>query len=63
VQALYFVVEPSRGQLEELGRLVESGDVRPAIDSVYPLSEGRAAFARSTASGKRGKVVLRVADE
>jgi hypothetical protein len=29
---------------------------------VFPLSDARAAFERSLASGKRGKVVLRVAE-
>ncbi len=60
IEATYFVVEPNRGQLVELGRLVDAAELRPAIDSVFPLSDGRAAFERSQASGKRGKVVLRV---
>ena len=61
IDAIYFVVEPAREQLVEIGRLVEDCKVRPAIDSVYPLSEATAAFERSLARGKRGKVVLRVA--
>jgi NADPH:quinone reductase-like Zn-dependent oxidoreductase len=56
----YFVVEPNRDQLIEIGRLVDSGDLRPEVDSVFPLAEARAAFARSMARAKRGKVVLRV---
>jgi NADPH:quinone reductase-like Zn-dependent oxidoreductase len=56
----YFVVEPKRDQLIEIGRLVDSGDLRPEVDSVFPLAEARAAFARSMARAKRGKVVLRV---
>jgi NADPH:quinone reductase-like Zn-dependent oxidoreductase len=60
IAATYFVVEPNREQLVELGRLIDAGDLRPAIDSVFPLSDARAAFERSLASGKRGKVVLRV---
>jgi NADPH:quinone reductase-like Zn-dependent oxidoreductase len=63
IEARYFVVEPSRGQLIEIARLADEGALRPAVDSVFPLSEARAAFARSLASGKRGKVVLRVADD
>jgi NADPH:quinone reductase-like Zn-dependent oxidoreductase len=57
----YFVVEPSREQLVELTGLIEAGDVRPAVDAVFPLSDARAAFERSLAPGKAGKVVLRVA--
>jgi NADPH:quinone reductase-like Zn-dependent oxidoreductase len=60
ITASYFVVAPNRDQLVELARLADRGELRPAIDSVYPLAEARAAFARSMASGKQGKVVLRV---
>jgi NADPH:quinone reductase-like Zn-dependent oxidoreductase len=63
VEAVFFVVEPNRPQLVEIGGLIDEGSLRPAIDSVFPLSEARAAFDRSLASGKRGKVVLRVADD
>jgi NADPH:quinone reductase-like Zn-dependent oxidoreductase len=59
----YFIVEPNRDQLVELARLVDDGELRPEIDSVFPLTEARAAFERVAARGKRGKVVLRVADE
>ena len=58
---IYFVVESSREQLAELTALIESGDVRPAVDSVFPLSDARTAFERSMAAGKAGKVVLQVA--
>jgi NADPH:quinone reductase-like Zn-dependent oxidoreductase len=54
----YFVVEPNREQLEELARLADAGTLRPAVDSVFPLAEARAAFERVQARGKHGKVVL-----
>jgi NADPH:quinone reductase-like Zn-dependent oxidoreductase len=60
IDAVYFVVEPSSEQLVQIARLVEGGVIRPMIDSVFPLSDARAAFERSLARGKRGKVVLRV---
>ena len=60
--ALYFVVEPNRTQLLELARLVDTGELRPEIDSIFPLAEARAAFARSAARGKHGKVVLSVVE-
>ena len=63
IAAMYFVVEPNCEQLAELARLVDTGDLRPAIDSVFPLADARAAFERSMAAGKRGKVVLRVVDD
>lgn len=55
--ALYFIVEPDGAQLAALPEL------HPQIDSVFPLQEFEAAFARSNERGKRGKVVLRVAEE
>jgi len=59
----YFVVEPNRDQLVELARLADDGALLPAVDSVFPLAEARAAFERVMARGKRGKVVLRVVDD
>ncbi len=60
---VYFIVEPNRGQLVEIGRLADQGELRPLVDSVFPLAEARAAFERSMQPGKRGKVVLRVVDD
>lgn len=58
----YFVVEPNRAQLAELARRADAGELRPAIDSTFPLEEADRAFERAAARGKRGKVVLRVRD-
>jgi NADPH:quinone reductase-like Zn-dependent oxidoreductase len=62
-EGMYFVVEPNRELLIELARLMDSGQLHVAIDSTFALSEAAAAFERSLASGKRGKVVIRVAGE
>jgi NADPH:quinone reductase-like Zn-dependent oxidoreductase len=61
--AIYFVVEPDRGQLIELRALVDRGALRVEVDSVFPLTEAEAAFERVAARGKRGKVVLEVDDK
>ena len=63
VEAVYFVVEPNRAQLEEITELIEAGQLRPAIDSIYPLEHAREAFERTNARGKHGKVVVRVVPE
>ena len=60
IETVFFVVEPNRDQLIELSRVADEGALEPAIDSVYTLAEAREAFERSLATGKRGKVVLRV---
>jgi NADPH:quinone reductase-like Zn-dependent oxidoreductase len=61
--AIYFVVEPDRVQLVELARRADRGELRPSIDSVYGIDDALAAFARLDERGKRGKVVLRVAED
>ena len=53
--AHYFVVEPDGAQLAALPELL------PQVDTVFPLEDFDAAFARSAHRGKAGKVVLRVA--
>ena len=63
VGATYFVVEPNRSELVELAHRADAGELRPTIDSVFPLVEASAAFARLAERGKQGKVVLRVADD
>ena len=50
----YFVVEPDGEQLASLPAL------QPQIDSVFPLENFQAAFDRSEARGKHGKIVIRV---
>ena len=59
--AVFFIVEPDRDQLLGLAELVDRGELRPAVDSVFPLADAAAAFARTEERGKRGKVVLQVA--
>lgn len=56
----YFIVEPDRAQLLELGRLADDAVIAPAIDSVFPLVDGEKAFERVMSPGKHGKVVLEV---
>ena len=63
VAATYFVVGPSREQLRRILELAARGEIRPLVDSAFALADTRAAFERTEARGKRGKVVLRVADE
>ncbi len=53
------------GSLEELrllARAWESGGFVPLIDSVFPLSEIPAAFARLEHPARMGKIVIRIAD-
>jgi NADPH:quinone reductase-like Zn-dependent oxidoreductase len=58
----YFVVSADAERLGHLADLAAAGRLRVAVDSVYPLTQAAEAFARVQAPGKRGKVVLTVAD-
>jgi len=53
-------VRSSGPQLEELGRLVEAGTLRVAVDSTYPLADARQAHERAARGHLQGKIVLTV---
>jgi NADPH:quinone reductase-like Zn-dependent oxidoreductase len=59
----FFVVEPSRQQLHELGERIAAGEIRPVVGGAWPLREGRAAFEAKHRGGQPGKAVLLMADE
>ena len=47
-------------QLAELGRLLDAGTLRVAIDSTFPLADARAAHHRAARGHIQGKIVLTV---
>ncbi|HYO10179.1 MAG TPA: zinc-binding dehydrogenase [Tepidisphaeraceae bacterium] len=59
---LFFIVEPSRAQLNALSRLIEDGTVRPIVEAVLPLERAREAYDRGIRGHPRGKLVLGVTD-
>jgi NADPH:quinone reductase-like Zn-dependent oxidoreductase len=60
-RAIWFVVEPNRGQLMELGELIDGGRLRPIVSSMLPLARGREAYGPNRRDGGPGKTVLLVA--
>ncbi|MER5937404.1 NADP-dependent oxidoreductase [Streptomyces sp. NPDC001928] len=54
-------VRSNGAQLAELGRLLDAGTVRVAIDSTFPLADARAAHERAARGHIQGKIVLTVA--
>jgi NADPH:quinone reductase-like Zn-dependent oxidoreductase len=58
IRALHFVREPSRAQLVELARLVDTCQLRPQVGAVYPLADAREAFMAKSTQRIPGKVVL-----
>ena len=59
-RGVFFIVEPRRGQLIELARLIDAGTVRPMVEAVLPLAQARAAYERGSREHPRGKLVLAV---
>jgi NADPH2:quinone reductase len=55
------LLRPSREVLDALGAAVEAGQVRPVVDQLLELADGRAAHERVETGRGQGKVVLRVA--
>jgi NADPH:quinone reductase-like Zn-dependent oxidoreductase len=59
----WFVVQPNREQLIRIGALIDTGRIRPIIDTVLPLSQARQAYEQGANGHTRGKIVLRVVDQ
>jgi NADPH:quinone reductase-like Zn-dependent oxidoreductase len=55
--AEFFIVEPNREQLIEVGRLIDRNVIRPIVDGVFRLDEARAAYQYKP---RRGKAVIRI---
>jgi len=53
-------LQSSGVQLAEIGKLIDTGQVHVAIDTVVPLAEAHKAHERGEAGHIRGKIVLRV---
>jgi NADPH:quinone reductase len=63
-QILYGVfLTRERARLEEMGTLIERGQVRPLVAEVLPLEGVGKAHERLDSGHGRGKVVLRVTEE
>ncbi len=60
-RAIWFVVQPDRGQLIEIGRLIDAGQVRPIVSAEVPLADGHEAYGATRQRGGPGKAVLLVA--
>ena len=55
-----FMVQPSRAQLTRIAELIDTKKVRVLVDSVFPLSNARAAHEKSQTGRAKGKIVLEV---
>jgi NADPH:quinone reductase-like Zn-dependent oxidoreductase len=62
VRPVWFVVEPNREQLIQIGALIDAGNLRPIVETVLPLSQARQAYEQGSRGHTRGKIVLRVVE-
>ena len=59
VRDAFFIVEPNRGQLIEISRLIDAGVIRPIVGGVFSMENFRQAYDQKPG---RGKNVLRNAE-
>jgi NADPH:quinone reductase-like Zn-dependent oxidoreductase len=58
IRTVDFVRDPSRAQLIELARLVDTDQIGPQVGAVYPLADAREAFMAKSTESIPGKVIL-----
>jgi NADPH:quinone reductase-like Zn-dependent oxidoreductase len=63
ITATVLVTEPSSGTLHKLGDLVDSGQIKPLIGKVYPISEVVNAWREYRAQHSEGKLAFKIAAE
>jgi len=61
VRSAFFSAHPSSSQLSKIGQLVDAGKLKPAVETVLPLSDARRAHELNETGHARGKIVLKVA--
>lgn len=55
IRTAFFVVEPRRGELEEIARWIDRNEIRPIVGAAFPLAEALHAYRHKP---RHGKVVL-----
>ncbi|HEU4445059.1 MAG TPA: NADP-dependent oxidoreductase [Nitrososphaeraceae archaeon] len=60
IDTTWFIVHPSGDQLIRIGDLIDSGQVKPVVDTILPLSQASQAYEGENGVHKHGKIVLRV---
>ena len=56
----FLFLRPDGTQLSEIGELLESGQVRPVIDKVFPFEQAKEALEYLAQGRAKGKVVVRI---
>jgi NADPH:quinone reductase-like Zn-dependent oxidoreductase len=61
VRSAFISAQGGSSLLAELAKLIDSGNIRPVVETVFPLSEARQAHELSEQGHAHGKIVLKVA--
>src|SRR5207237_7997519 len=51
-RSAFFIVEPRRAELEEVARLIDSGEVRPVVGAEFSLADAALAYRPKPGRGK-----------
>jgi len=60
VRSVFFIVQPNRAELIEIGKLIDAGVLRPYLATVLPLQQAQQAFRQAASGHNRGKIILQV---
>jgi NADPH:quinone reductase-like Zn-dependent oxidoreductase len=63
IQAVFVASHPNGAELAKIAELIDSGDLKPIVNRILPLSEARRAHELSQTGHAHGKIVLRVKEE
>lgn len=63
VNASFCFVQPNSGQLSKISKLIDSGDIKIEIDSIYQLDDVAKAHEKSESGHTRGKIVLQIQED
>jgi len=60
ISGMFFIVRPSRDQLDQIARLIDLGRLKVNVQERYPLADARKAFERSIAGHLNGKIIITI---
>jgi NADPH:quinone reductase-like Zn-dependent oxidoreductase len=63
VDSLWFVITPLGKDLDVMAPLLDSGKLKPSIDSVVELGDFAEAWDKAESGQARGKVVVKISDK
>lgn len=59
----FMIVRADGTQLAEIGKMIDSGELRVFVEATYPLAEAKDAYARAERGKMRGKIALSLSDD